>query len=456
MNVTDPLLALAACPHCRRTALKARDGALHCGHCATRYPLIGGIPWLFREPTLVLGEWQNRLRLYVEEFRLEERCVRAELVASAHRPATERRLQRLADAYAGQVDAVLGLLEPLGLVPVPAPHAVTAGLGSRVPRQQDLHSYYVNLHRDWVWGDAENAAAVAAVSAVCPRDARARALVLGAGGCRLAYDLHGQEFFASTIAVDLNPLLLLSARALLDGESVELYEFPIAPRSNDECAVRQRLRAPSRSRPGLELVFADALDAPFADAGFDVVLTPWLIDILDDEFDAFVARMNRLVRPGGCWVNFGSVSFASRRPSGRLGIEEVREQVAEGGFVIEASDQRDVPYMRSPHSRHSRLEGVWSFRARKVHGAPPAGRAAVLPAWLRDPMVAVPLDEQMSATAVASRLQAFVLTLIDGRRFTADLARFVVEQQLLGPEAALAAVRGLLQRLHEARRQRPL
>jgi len=59
------------------------------------------------------------------------------------------------------------------------------------------------------------------------------------------------------------------AKALLKesgykGERVVLLEFPIAPRTLADVALRRELAAPAPARAGLELVFADAWRAPFA------------------------------------------------------------------------------------------------------------------------------------------------------------------------------------------------
>ena len=444
------------CPTCRRAALVPAEDSVSCRACGARYPRLAGLPWLFREPSLALGEWQNRLRLYLEEFRFEERIVRAELAGATVSAAGRARLTQLAAGYAGQVAAVERLLAPIALASLPAPQAAMTGFEVRVPRHQDLHSYYVNLHRDWVWGEVENRLSLAAIASMLPLQRGGRSLVLGAGGCRLAYDFHELGHYDHTIALDINPLLLLAARAVLAGEPVALYEFPIAPRGAADHAILRQLAAPAAPRPGLELVFGDALDAPFADATFDLVLTPWLIDIVQDDYASFAARVNRLLRPGGTWVNFGSLSFTGLRPSTRLGIEEVWERLAASGFTVTAHAEQELPYMRSPASRHARQEVVLTYAARKDGEAAPPPPPQALPPWLLDPRVPVPLDPELELHAVASRLQAFTLTLINGERSAADLAGFLVEQKLLGPESALAAVRGLLLRLHEAQRRSPV
>jgi N2227-like protein len=444
--MTSSLLGLSECPSCRNGAIAAGE-QLRCDACGTNFPYLGPLPWLFRDPHTVLGEWRNRLTLYLEELAQDERLARADLADGNLPSAARPRLTRLAEAYSGQHERVAELLAPLALSAAPAALATQRAVGTRVPQHQDLHSYYTNLHRDWVWGGEENARSAELVARALEAGAGQRLLVLGAGACRLAYDLHQALPLALTVALDINPLLLLAAQRLVSGGPLELYEFPIAPRSAEDQAVLRTLRAPAPARAGLELVFGDALDAPFAAQSFDRVLTPWLIDILDEDFLDFALRVNRLLAPGGRWVNFGSLAFPGRRPRARYSPEEITPLLAEAGFKVRESLDAELPYMRSPASRHARLETIYLFSAEKHSRAPRAPARPDTTAWLADCALPVPPLAELEVTALASRLQAFILALIDGRRSIDDIARYVTEQKLLAPDAARAAVHGLLARL---------
>ncbi len=52
------------------------------------------------------------------------------------------------------------ILAPLGLEQAGVSEATHRGLGTRLPTEQGLTNYYVNLHRDWSWGEEENQAAM--------------------------------------------------------------------------------------------------------------------------------------------------------------------------------------------------------------------------------------------------------------------------------------------------------
>ena len=332
-------LDLLQCPRCRRAPLVAANDGFACRGCRVEYPRLDGLPWLFADPELALGEWRNRLTLYLDEFAAAERAADADL-ATAPRDSTRTRLGALRDAYREQARLVRLLLQPLMLAPLPMPHATPLAFGERLPLSQDLHSYYANVHRDWCWGAEENDASHAEVAAALGGRGE-RLLVLGAGGGRLAYDLHQHGAQALTVALDINPLLLLVAERVIRGGRVELYEFPIAPRTGADAAIRRELVAPAAARPGLELVFADAWRAPFAAQTFDAVVTPWLIDIVDLDFESVALAINRLLVPGGRWVNFGSLAFPWRRPGLRYGPEEVRDIVTAAGFEV-AARRRDT------------------------------------------------------------------------------------------------------------------
>jgi len=276
-----------------------------------------------------------------------------------------------------------------------------------------------------------------------------RTLVHGAGAGRLAYDLHAAGDAPLTVATDFNPLLLVVAREMYAGRSVELYEFPIAPRGIEDHAVLRRLGSPGPARDGLQLVAADALQAPFRTGAFDTVVTPWFIDIIGEPFARIAARINAVLKPGGRWINSGSLAFSRAAHEERVGLEEVQELLPRSGFSSAQVREATLPYMRSPASRHSRQENVVTWVATKAADAAEVPRTRVLPDWLLHPDRAVPRTRAFEMQAISSRIHAFMLALINGERSTRDMARLLVEQRLMAADEAEAQVRIFLARLHE-------
>jgi uncharacterized protein YbaR (Trm112 family) len=449
-NSSNSLSEVLACPRCRRGPVTLARAGWICGACSSGYPAIGEIPWLFPDPRQALADWRGRFGLLSQYLASEAAAMRKGMDA-ASTPATRRRLEQVAGAYEDQVRRVAALLAPLGLGDSAMTEATHRGVGTRLPVEQGLTNYYVNLQRDWAWGEEENAAALAELDAVLGGGLRGlgRTLVQGAGAGRLAYDLHQAGDSPLTVATDFNPLLLFVAREMFAGRTLELYEFPIAPRRLEEHAVLRRLASPRAARAGLELVAADALHAPFADGVFDTVVTPWFVDIIGEPFARVAARINLLLKPGGRWINSGSLSFSRAAHADRIGLEEVLESMPRAGFGESTVRETTLPYMRSPASRHSRLENVVTWVTRKTGQAAEQPRARVLPEWLLQPDRPVPRTRAFEMQAISSRVHAFLLAMINGERSMHDMARMLVEQRLMSAEEAEAQVALFLTRLHE-------
>jgi hypothetical protein len=237
------------------------------------------------------------------------------------------------------------------------------------------------------------------------------------------------------------------------GEKVSLYEFPIAPRSIETQAVLRTLASATRGRPGFQFVFADAMHAPFRRGAFDAVATPWFIDIIPEDFAQLARRVNRQLAHGGRWVNFGSLAFAQASAALCYSLEEALEIVAETGFEITHRNETAIPYMRSPASRHARMETVVTFAARKVRECDPPADFAALPDWIAAGTSPVPLLPEFESTALTTRIHAFIMSLIDGKRSLRDMARLLVEQRLMTAEDAEPALRSFLIKMYEDARQ---
>jgi hypothetical protein len=427
----------------------ARGGWV-CGGCSSGYPEIGDLPWLFPEPQQAVSEWRARFGLLSQHLASEAAAMHRAAAEEVTR-ATRRRLEHVAAAYEDQGRLLADLLAPLGLGQSAMNEATHRGVGTRLPLEQGLTNYYVNLQRDWSWGAEENAAALGELAVVLGGELRGlgHTLVQGAGAGRLAYDLHQSGDAPLTVATDFNPLLLFVAREMFAGRALELYEFPIAPRSLEDHAPLRRLASPAAARPGLELVAADALHAPFADGAFDTVVTPWFVDIIGEPFARVAARVNLLLKPGGRWINTGSLAFSRAAHVDRIGLEEALEMLPPAGFGEVSVRENTLPYMRSPASRHSRLENVVTWVTRKTAAAAEMPRARVLPEWLLQPDRPVPRTQAFEVRAISSRVHAFLLAMINGERSARDMARMLVEQRLMTAEEAESQVILFLTRLHE-------
>jgi len=449
MTLSPDLLALLACPRCDKTPLETQPDALYCGGCRIGFASFADLPWLFAEPAAARHEWRARWQFALRTIDQDvERCTQTLAQPGVHASTRERLAQRI-DAQRRHAAQLRDCLAPLDLRDAATPVSTYLALRTRLPPDQGLLTYYANVHRDWSWGEDENAASLALVRRALGAHAPSRLLVLGAGAGRLTYDLHAATSARTTIGLDFNPLLMLIARDVARGEARSMFEFPMAPRSAAEHAVLRTLSAPAPAREGLHWIVADTHRPPFAAGAFDTVVTPWLIDIVPEQLDAFAARINRLLAPGGVWLNFGSLSFHGTHPALQYSLEECLEIVGEAGFADAVVEAERIPYMCSPSSRHGRMEEVLAWSCTKRATIRKVPRYEALPDWLVRGNAPVPLTEGLRTQSMATQVHGFLMSLIDGRRSLLDIARIAAERRLVPPAEAEATIRNFLIKLYD-------
>jgi len=445
---------LLACPRCDRTPLEQSEQHYRCEGCRVDFPFVDGIPWLFAEPAASLAEWRSRVDFSLQTLAQEHRQLVAAAKADNISELTRRRLTNLAEATQDHTARLETLLAPLRVDHKAASFASHLAFRTRLPSDQGLMTYAYNIHRDWSWGQEENEGSFGIVRDALNGASPGKTLVLGAGAGRLAYDLHMGTDSEATVVLDFNPFLLMLSQRITRGETVELYEFPLAPRNIDQHAVLRTLSAEAPCRDGLHYILADAHRPPFAKGSFDTIVTPWLVDILPERFETLCRRINTLLADHGRWINFGSLSFHIADPTLRYSTEECAEIIAGTGFDAPEMKDTPMPYLTSPASRHGRHEQVLSWHAVKRHTVPAPPRHEALPDWIVRGREPVPLLQSFHDQANSTRIRAYTLSLIDGRRSLHDMAQVLVDQKLMNYEEAAAAIRASLIRLYEASRRR--
>ncbi|MEO0996230.1 MAG: methyltransferase domain-containing protein [Pseudomonadota bacterium] len=440
-------MAALACPRCDQ-ALTGDAGSLHCNACEVTYPALDGVPWLFAEPAAALADWRQRAGFAME--RLQERSRRAaEALGDGAAGATATRLMAERDGCDRQSTALGELLAPLLENRARLDYATYLALRTRLPSDQGLNTYLPNLFRDWAWGDDENAASLE-LSLEALGDASGgvgKVLVLGAGAARLAHDLTLALRPGLAVALDFNPLLLLAAKRITGGGAVTLTEFPLAPRRLADHSIERTLAAATASK--LTYVLGDVLRAPFRPGHFDLVVTPWLIDIVDEPLDGLLPRINRLLASGGIWLNVGSLAFRHADPRYNYSYEETLERIGTAGFAAPDVVERELPYMRSPSSRHARSERMLAFAAEKTAAAADVPRYRALPDWLVTGKAPVPAGRSFQVQAASTRVHAFIMALIDGRRSLNDMAAIMEQRGLMPADQARDAIRGFLIKMYD-------
>lgn len=428
---------------------------LRCPACNSRFPLVNcgpaSIPWLFRQPEVARLEWSARYKGFLNRNANQYNRLNRALNKTLSSCATGRRIENTMRASRGHRNQVASVLAPLDLdgdVLVPA---VTKALYDILPKKQGLTSYADNVFRDWAWNNGENEALLDAVDEVLKadrRDAIGSVLTLGAGACRLSYDMHRKYLPARSVALDFNPLLLLLGSRIIHGDVLPFYEFPLAALDEPMSGVLQNCQAPSALRGDaatrFSFVLGDATDPPFAAKSFDTVVTPWLIDIIPQDLRDFVPQVNRLLPEGGLWLNTGSLAFFHENPRRCYSEGEVLEIVEQHGFEIVAVDHRTIPYLQSPHSAHGRVERIVSLVARKTADVICSPDPAHLPDWLLDMSRPVPGSAELVVESSSYLFAAQVTAAIDGKRSIQAIARMVAREYDLDMDQCVHAVSRIL------------
>ncbi len=436
------------CPTCVVALNKQANGGLLCPKCNIKYPLVGGIPFLWSSPNGALLDWRNRFNLLKSDLAQQINLAASQEGVST---ASQTRLQNLLAGLRAHDVELDALMAPLKIGEI-NPRETHLALKTRLASHHGVLSYAQNIFRDWCWGDDENEAVCTLLMASVNKAeiaSQPSVLVLGAGAGRLAYDLHHALNAQATVALDSNPLLCLIGHHVAQGETLNFTEFPLAPKDAASVAVARSLKAPAPAAKGLEFLCADATKPPMGPAQLDLVVTPWLIDVIDIELAEFVRTIASLLKPDGMWLNHGSLAFGGADPKYRFAADEVVALAEANGFAV--TDQQDVtlPYLQSPASRHGRMELTYTLVARRNRESVERVPHDRLPEWLIDDKLAIPVSDNFQSQITTVRIHAFIMSLIDGQRSIADMAKVLEAQNLMPQNQAKQAIRGFLTTMHE-------
>ena len=433
------LADVARCCHCEGK-LEARGNAFVCLVCHSSFENLGPIPALLGDREGLL----RKSRQALADFEVMMQRAGLELQAQLGRfdllPSTRQRIAHIASANRANRAAITTLFASLAVTadPIALERAERQGGGGAHVAQ-----YFEQVLRDWGWGDsAQNHSSLERLLGVTGNERRlGRTLVLGAGPGRLAYDLHRALAPELTVALDIDPFVLLVAHAVLFEDGVSLVETPIDPGTPEQAALVRQLRRQGEPPEGFALVFADAFEPPFAEASFDTVITPWFIDVAAEDARDVIALVSHLLRPGGRWLNDGPLLYQTPNFALRYSRQELFELLKLAGFRIDLHTLTEVPYLRSPDSAHARTESVLSFGAIKEPSAV-AEDAAETPNWVLLPHLRVPSFPHSAPSGPP--VLARVLSLVDGSRSIHEIAEAMEPELQAPPGMTLVDVVGAL------------
>ncbi len=400
----------------------------------------------------MLQDWGAQWTRFSRETRATADLVLAQLAGQRLPTATRGRLQRLHDRLGRHHDQVAALYESAGVVPAEPP----TSRAERVPGEGIATAYFDQIHRDWGWGTGEPEAALEIVLDTLGARRPQRMLVLGAGACRLPYELHRAVGIETTLALDINPVPFFVARRVIEGESVALTEFPVSPRDSHSVAVDRTLRSSNPGAAGFHLLFADGLEPPVPDGSFDLVFTPWFIDQVPKDLATLIPNLHRVLAQGGAWLNHGPLLYqpTHTQPGHRYREDEVHALVEAAGFSLERHRWDRMLYMQSPDGSQGRTEGIATFLAKKnadTQSSPTEPTEEDAPRWLVDASVVVQRWSGLEDYQAPHAMFAAVASLVDGTRSPQMIAGEMVRRFKLPAEAALGGVMTCLAEMWRAR-----
>ena len=444
MPASSDFAELVRCPACG-AGISAGDASLDCPSCGAVYPIHAGIPWLYRDVAGSRSQWAAKLQRFRTELLadlddLDAAVARDDLVDS-----TRERLSRQRSGLERFGEQVMTLLAPFAFEHGEAGAVLPT---DRIPSAQHVTSYLETAHRDWGWGQAEIDETLA-LAAPLVGEGASKILVLGGGAGRFAWELARRAPDAKVVQLDLNPLLTRIGALASAGESIALTELPRFPLSVEDAVVDHALAAPEASANPPLFLLGDAFAPPFEDETFDLLVTPWFLDIVPEAFPGLAARLARRLAPGGRWVGFGPLSFERQGPADRLTPEEVADVLEASGWEVLQAGTETVQYLHSPHAMPRRNEEIFAFEARRPEALGDVAPFAFYPAWMTDPRQPIPADPRFESMRAERIFDVEILKCIDGRTTIEDLVVILASQYGLAEDRCRATIERFFARWFE-------
>jgi hypothetical protein len=176
--------------------------------------------------------------------------------------------------------------------------------------------------------------------------------------------LHLRHDAYETVAIDIDPYLLVIGERVVRGESVRLTEASHRWIEASEVGRHWQLKASSGpvQRQAFRCVFADGVAPPFAHESFDTLVSSWFIDQVPRDLPAFFGTLRKLLRPGGRWLNQGPLVYPDKTPfERRHAREELFDLAQAAGLAVADWSRTSQRYLCSPLTGNGKLESVLSF-----------------------------------------------------------------------------------------------
>lgn len=355
------------CPNCFSDASQGFNiEQLHCNVCATDFFALEDIPCLFPAGTHQRSIWQHQTAGLLAQAEQGLNNIRESLARYDLSDCTRERLAETYKANLLNLNSIQSLFTKKTLPPAFSETLNQLNAG-------DLGEYFDLIFRDWGWDTIEapshenETAFERTISLIEKLPARPKKiLVLGAGAGRLSWDLHTYLNPEFTLAVDSNPLLLGIADELIKKRTaINFGEFKLFPQIHRPTATTRTITPPENAADFAHnwfLLGANVWNLPLKKANFDLVITPWFVDVNGGDLRDLIGLIQNLLTPEGCWLNTGPLLFTRHLPLQlKYSQTEIKEFIAMSGLVLIDERVDQAPYLVSPMEARFREEQVWSF-----------------------------------------------------------------------------------------------
>jgi N2227-like protein. len=422
-----PPLHLLACPRCGADC----DGGLNpehqrCDHCGQEFFGLAGMPCWFSTGKMQLTLWQSLYGIALQQAEKNFLIAEQEIPTHDLLPRARARMQLAQQANRQIIEDVKDLLSSAGLEAKIAPEFANYDASRML-------QYFELLLRDWAWDAAvsptenENHRELNRVRQAVKNSPTplGHTLVMGAGAGRLSWDIHCELNPSSTIALDTNPVLISAAHRLIARQKPwQLTEVHPNPQIDHEPIQRWTLAANGETEKASSwyALAANAWSPPLKPGSIDTLITPWFIDVNGKEIRILIAQVQKLLKPGGLWINTGPLLYGTDiSPMRRYTKDEIRELAGLAGFEFLYENVENTPYLKTPLSAQVRTEQIWTFCARAPQKNQPL-QVSNPPAWILLPHLSIP---KLNIPLPQDPTLQHLLSLVDGYRSINDIAELI-------------------------------
>ncbi|MEK6627740.1 MAG: class I SAM-dependent methyltransferase [Bdellovibrionota bacterium] len=407
------------------------------------------VPFLFRHNQSAFQQWSNKAEFFLNSKNQRIAQINKALHSVNLLKSTEKRLNIQLQAETQYLSEIENLLKEFEF----KTNLISTAeiLNHRIPSGQHFESYTKNIFRDWSWGQSENAVYQSFLKKINIKEGRA--LVVGGGAGRIAYDLAQLFPQLQIVQIDVNPLLSIVAKKICSGQTVELTEVAPLALTQDKISITHRLKAEAALNEGqVEFILGDISDHPFQDQIFDVIICPWVIDIVAEPFTDLAKRLNFLLKPEGELLIFGPLSFEKQNMAHRYMSEDLLECLIESGFGSLTQETQFVAYLQSPLDVQKREEHIICVKAQKIKGTKRPKSHSQYPEWLRDITALPPANSQYIFNLQSQKnLEAqFLAGLLNGKSLLEMATMLTKSGTGMTQEQSENYVVGVFAKLYEA------